>query len=54
MIVADVDDALPVRERLYLGGNADLYVFVDPCNDDRVEMVSVGSSRMVVVDEISC
>jgi len=54
VIVADVDDALPVRERLYLGGNADLYVFVDPCNDDRVEMVSVGSSRMVVIDEVSC
>lgn len=53
-IVADVDGALPVRQRLYLGGNADLYVFVDPCNDDQIEMVSVGSSRIVIVDEISC
>ncbi|MGI9611327.1 MAG: hypothetical protein ACR2QO_00340 [Acidimicrobiales bacterium] len=53
-IVTDVDGALPVRQRLYLGGNADLYVFVDPCNDDKIEMVSVGSSRIDIVDEISC
>ncbi len=54
VIVTDVDGALPVRQRLYLGGNADLYVLVDPCNGDKVEMVSVGSSRIEVVDEISC
>ena len=53
-IVTDVDGALPVRQRLYLGGNADLYVLVDPCNGDKVEMVSVGSSRMEIIDEISC
>ena len=53
-IVTDVDDALPVRQRLYLGGNADLYVLVDPCDGDRIEMVSVGSSRIEIVDEISC
>jgi hypothetical protein len=53
-IVTDVDDALPVRQRLYLGGNADLYVLVDPCNDDKIEMVSVGSSRIEIVDKISC
>jgi DNA-binding NarL/FixJ family response regulator len=53
-IVTDVDGALPVRQRLYLGGNADLYVFVDPCDGDRIEMVSVGSSRLEIVDEISC
>jgi DNA-binding NarL/FixJ family response regulator len=53
-IVTDVDDALPVRQRLYLGGNADLYVLVDPCNDDQIEMVSVGSSRIEIIDEISC
>ncbi len=53
-IVTDVDGALPVRQRLYLGGNADLYVFVDPCNGDKIEMVSVGSSRIEIVDEISC
>ena len=53
-IVTDVDGALPVRQRLYLGGNADLYIFVDPCNNDKIEMVSVGSSRIEIVDEISC
>jgi DNA-binding NarL/FixJ family response regulator len=54
VIVTDVDDKLPVRQRLYLGGNADLYVLVDACNGDKIEMVSVGSSRIEVVDEISC
>ena len=49
----DVDTGEP-REALYLGGNADLYVLVDPCNDDTVELVSVGSSRLVVIDEITC
>lgn len=43
-----------VREVLYLGGNADLYVLVDPCRDDVVEMVSVGSHRLVVIDAITC
>ena len=37
----DVDSG-ESREVLYLGGNADLYVLVDPCNDDTVEFVSVG------------
>jgi DNA-binding NarL/FixJ family response regulator len=54
VIITDVDDALPVRQRLYVGGNGDLYILVDPCNDDKVEMVSVGSSRIEVIDEISC
>lgn len=42
------------REVLYLGGNADLYVLVDPCRDGQIEMVSVGSHRLVVIDEITC
>lgn len=42
------------RELLYLGGNADLYVLVDPCLDNEVELVSVGSHRLVVIDEITC
>jgi DNA-binding NarL/FixJ family response regulator len=54
VIITDVDGALPVRQRLYLGGNGDLYILVDPCNSDKVEMVSVGSSRIEVIDEISC
>jgi DNA-binding NarL/FixJ family response regulator len=43
-----------VREVLYLGGNADLYVLVDPCRDGLVDMVSVGAHRLVIIDEIMC
>jgi len=50
----DVDKDGEPRETLYLGGNADLYVLVDPCNDDTVELVSVGSTRLVVIDEVTC
>jgi hypothetical protein len=42
------------RELLYLGGNADLYVLIDPCNDNNVEYVSVGAHRLEVIDEITC
>jgi hypothetical protein len=49
-----VDEAREPRGVLYLGGNADLYVLVNPCEDDTVEFVSVGSSRLVVIDEVSC
>jgi len=42
------------RDLLYLGGNADLYVLVDPCDDDRVDYVSVGAHRLTVIDEITC
>jgi DNA-binding NarL/FixJ family response regulator len=54
VVVTDVDGALPVRQRLHLGGNGDLYVLVDPCDGDKVEMVSVGSSRIEIIDQISC
>ena len=37
-----------------MSGDADLYVLVDPCNDDTVELVPVGSTRLVVIDEITC
>jgi DNA-binding NarL/FixJ family response regulator len=42
------------RDVLYLGGNADLYVLVDPCNDDEIELVSVSAHRLVVIDEVTC
>jgi len=42
------------REVLYLGGNADLYVLVDPCNDNQIELVSVAAHRLVVIDEVTC
>ncbi len=48
-----VDDGA-TREVLYLGGNADLYVLVDPCDDDQVDLVSVGSTRLQVIDRVSC
>ncbi|MGI9643011.1 MAG: hypothetical protein ACR2N9_09530 [Acidimicrobiia bacterium] len=54
VVVTEVDGSRPPREVLYLGGNADLYVLVDPCDDDAVEMVSVGSSRINVIDEVTC
>lgn len=54
VLVTEVDGDSPPRGRLYVGGNADLYVLVDPCNDNAVEMVSVGSSRIDIIDEVSC
>lgn len=53
MEVTAVDDG-SVSEMLYLGGNADLYVLVDPCNDDRVDYVSVGATKMTVIDRVRC
>jgi hypothetical protein len=29
-------------------------VLVNPCNEDDVEMVSVGSSRIDIIDEVTC
>jgi len=50
----DVGGDGATREVLYLGGNADLYVFVDPCNDNEVDFVSVGSSRLENIDTVTC
>ena len=50
----DVDADGKEQDVLYLGGNADLYVIIDPCNDDEVLFVSVGSTRLVVIDEVTC
>ena len=43
-----------VSEALYLGGNADLYVLVDVCDDGRVDYASVGSRKLIVIDEVTC
>jgi hypothetical protein len=51
--VTAVDDG-GVSEMLYLGGNADLYVLVDPCDGDRVDYVSVGATRLTVIDRLHC
>ena len=53
MLVRDVESGRD-DELLYLGGNADLYVMVDPCDDDKVFYVSVGSTRLLVIDEVDC
>ena len=50
----DVDADGKEQDVLYLGGNADLYVLIDPCNDDEILFVSVGATRLVVIDEVSC
>ena len=47
-------DTEEVEEYLYLGGNADLYVLVDPCDDDRVDLLPVGSHHLSVIDEVTC
>ena len=54
VLVIDVDGEREPRELLYLGGNADLYVLVDPCSGDQVEFVSVGSSRLENIDTVTC
>jgi len=52
--VFDVDGDGEPGEALYLGGNADLYVLVDPCSNDLVEYVSVGSTRLEIIDQVTC
>ena len=42
------------HEGTNLGGNADLYVLVYPCDNDAVEYVSVGAHRLEVIDEVTC
>lgn len=52
-MVATTVDSGEQQEVLYLGGNADLYVLVDPC-DDRVILVSVGSTQLEVIERVGC
>ncbi len=54
VLVIDADGERDPCQLLYLGGNADLYVLVDPCHGDDVEMISVGSSRLEVIDRVTC
>lgn len=42
---------IPTQEVLYLGGNADLAVVVDTC-DDRVELVSARLTRLDVIERV--
>ena len=50
----NVETGGPPREVLYLGGNADLYVLVDPCDGNEIDMVSVGRHRLEVIDDVTC
>jgi hypothetical protein len=53
VMVYDLDGNLEPLGALYLGGNADLYVLYDPCAE-AVRMVPVGSSRVELVDQVTC
>jgi hypothetical protein len=48
-----VDGSRVPFDTLYLWGNADLYVLYNPCTDV-VEFVSVGSTHITVIEEVSC
>ena len=49
----DLDGNFEPIEVLYIGGNADLYVLYDPC-EERTRLVPVGSSRVEMIDEVTC
>jgi len=51
--VFDLDEKQEPIEALYLGGNGDLYVLFDPC-EGLTRMVPVGSSRVTVIDRVTC
>ena len=53
MVLYDLDGNLEPLGALYLGGNADLYVLYDPCAET-VRLVPVGSSRVEMVDKVTC
>jgi DNA-binding NarL/FixJ family response regulator len=53
MVLYDLGGNLEPLGALYLGGNADLYVLYDPCAET-VRLVPVGSSRVEMVDEVTC
>lgn len=53
VMLYDLDGNLEPLGALYLGGNADLYVLYDPCAET-VRFVPVGSSRVELVDKVTC
>ena len=53
MTLYDLDGNFDPFGALYLGGNADLYVLYDPC-EEIVRLVPVGSSRVEMVDRVVC
>ena len=53
VVLTDLNGKFDPMEALYLGGNADLYVLYDPC-DEVVRMVPVGSSRVEHIPQVQC
>ncbi len=53
VMLYDLDEKQEPLGALYLGGNADLYVLYDPC-EETVRLVPVGSSRVEVIDQVIC
>jgi DNA-binding NarL/FixJ family response regulator len=53
VMVFDLDGNHEPLGALYLGGNADLYVLYDPCVEI-VRLVPVGSSRVALIDQVTC
>jgi DNA-binding NarL/FixJ family response regulator len=53
MMLYDLDGNFEPLGALYLGGNADLYVLYDPCQEI-VRLIPVGSSRVEMVDRVVC
>ena len=53
VMLYDLDENLESLGVLYLGGNADLYVLYGPCVET-VRLVPVGSSRVELIDRVTC
>ena len=53
VMLYDLDEQYEPLGALYLGGNADLYVLYDPC-EETVRLVPVGASRVELIDQVDC
>ncbi len=53
VVVIDLSGENEPLGALYLGGNADLYVLYNPC-EETVELLPVGSSRVKYVERVTC
>lgn len=43
-----------ITEMHLLGSNGDVYVLVDPCDNDRVDYVSAGATQLSVIERVGC
>ena len=53
IMLYDLEEKHEPLGALYIGGNADLYVLYDPC-EEMVRLVPVGASRVEVIDQVDC